>query len=702
MKMPIRILLLVAILGPCWPAQSHSDQECGHSARRLLSLVPSSGPPKKTFPSYPDLQWKKEIVSNMPLPPKAKQIIPYLGYLRPGPKINALRHSILKELGVNKEQMAFLNRRRIFEVDPLEYQFLATIPPINPAYIRPGAKISIPNDLGNLINARVLALEGDQVEVAASARGKIFKLKYPLDKLFWPIRPGREVIFEDLDGPPSLKLIEKVFDDNHVAFHGKFPVMDAKRVPVGTLALRPRAAVDTRPADLSVPMGTFKATKLRADFQAMENLAKDSIPSLARNSAEEKHIVDQYVQLNGQLIAHLRIEMKRQGISTRVLVAPDKSGLVSLLILGVHPNGNRLLRRLLRQLERQGAGEVGVSITSNLFHNSKAFHYSNRLVLGFESALSLLQHQMNPAIIHSLRHQMYATRRAMGVRSIYDISFEAYGAAYDLYGKTISKDTPPLKLGQFMWAEELSTYLNDAFFYAKKVRHTRPAQQTEALNSLGEVLNDLEAIAHNMANIIGNLLEHAPTPAALIHQARMESGLLKISDTKGRKVNLVLPENYARVTGNAELPTVLLSLSRDDLVELDKIARDELVSGEYVKIVPHLQFLESGHGTLTREALVRYQQQLLFQGQDLWGLRFLHNRAKELQYKRIGQEFGETAEIKLTQVLDLAKTVSRKTADWRSKIAGKNKLASRERIALLRQIRQLRRHLIGSEREELR
>ncbi len=686
--------LLCVSLGLLFALPGFADNSCQNHSRKVLSLVSSAKGPEGHFPSYPDFAEKIDLIAELDLSPENKRILAYMGYLPQGHSLDFQQRTLLKKMKLDRRQMAFIKKHRLLEINPLEYQRLTSVAPINPTYVRPGARVSVVFS-ESLENATVTEVEGMMVTVQLKrGREQTKNLSILKNQLFWPIAQGREVIYQrhDRDEGFVLRVIQHISEDNQVKFQTRPKEIDST-LSTRQLGLKPRLPVNTGTQDLSRPIGEFAATKLRQDFDEIVDLTKE-ISQMESGTLWKDRAIEGHVGSINYLTDRLQKEMRRQGISVSSIVTP-KHKIKILRVEGVYANGNRPMRRFLRQFERHFGQDVVVSISDNIHRNVETYHDGKNIALGFQVTLDLLKHRYHPALHHHLRNQAFAAKRAMGQSSVFDISFDTYGSIYNLYGRVISKDTPSSKWDRFMWFEEIPIHLGDALKYAKDLKNTtrdRIKKTTPLLNTLYAIEN----ISFNAKDIIGNILDDAGTPNKLMGRIYIERGLLQIADDKQRRVNVVLPHSLAEsIEGN--LSSVLASLSVSDLKDIEVILRAKLTEYEYrKKIAPQMKFLSSAPKP-SAETIGNYQRKMLAGGVDLSGLNMLYDQVKWHKLRQIRHQWRDTIWAKFTRARELAQSVHSEILTIRQMLEAKTSLRKRDASKVLEKLQSLRSQVLHTQ-----
>ena len=683
-----------AIVSLCLPSLVLADSPCKVDSRKVLSLASSSKGPEGLFPVYPDFSEKIDLIAELDLPPEKKRALAYLGYLRQSPSFDFNRRSLLKNANLGREQMAFIKKHRLLEVDPLEYERLATVPPINQTYVRPGVRVSIVFSK-YLENATVTGVEGGLVTVRLKRNREIKNLSILKNQLFWPIGPGRDVIIEGNDGA-SLRTVQYISEGNQVKLQAR-PNETDPALSTLQLGLTPRLAIKTGTPDLSRPIGEFGADRLQRDFDEIVELIKE-ISGMEGGTPWKNRAMEGLVGTINFLTDRLQKEMRRQGISVSSAVTV-KDGPKILRIEGVHPNGNLPLRKILRQFERHFGREIVIAIGDTALRGVDIYHGGRQLVLGFQAILSLLKHRTHSTFDHHLRHQMFAAHREMrremkwetGQTSLFDISFDSYGSPYDLYGKALSKDTPSRKLDRFMWFEEIPIYLGDAVNHAKALKDV-PRDRIKKSAPLLNTLRDIEAISQNARDITGNILDDQGNVNQFMGSSYFENGMFHIADDQVRRVNVVLPSSLTEaVEGN--LSQVLSSLSVNDLKDIEVIMRAKLIEYEYrIQIAPHLKFLASAPRPSV-EAIGNYHRKKLSEGVSFVGLNTIYDSAKRLKVLQLRRQIGETIWNKVTLARNLARTVHDEITHLRQSLEAKTSLRRQDISKVLETLQNLRTHI---------
>ena len=540
--------LFYAVIVLALPSWTIEGTGCTKEPLRLLKPSMRKSPNPFEYPPPADLYTKRRRLAEAGFSYETRSVVVKLGYLGKGRRAAQRRLIAIRDLGLTQDQLDFIEKNRIFEIEPLEYRRLTTLPPANPSYVFTGATISRPNPDGHLENAVVLKVVGDEVFIQVTNGATTLKETIPKSSAYRPIAPGQEVIITNSKGIPELKQLIEITPDNYASFHSQriWGGITIHKLPISELALLPRRAISTTDEDLSSSLNPLRAQQLRLNYTQFNDLAL-SLSPLDKASEEARRSLKELINRHNVLVQRLQEELRKQGIAASLLTTGGRNNFLHLEIEGVHKNGNRVARLYMKALERQGIQRLAVSLTNNLHYSTQAYQKDDyAVVLGFEPVMSLLQKEKTiPALLHQAHYLMFSSHRYLGIRSIFDMFFDSDNAAKNLFGRPNSGGDFIEKASSSFSLEELYTNLLDASRYAHRIE-----RNPQAAENLAESLRILGLLSSTASNILDDILNNTRHSNQLPEQSvfNPENNSFEIPDPLGRKVHIAMPRDTTHIS----------------------------------------------------------------------------------------------------------------------------------------------------------
>ena len=405
----------------------------------------------------------------------------------PGPR---RRFKALLKAGLTPGEIQALEEEGVFALDALEHRRMATLLPLGRSHVRPGVLASRLGPNGILEHILVRRVRGGSawVSLPADSKAQVVGMeRVALGTLYRPLELHKEILYISEKSPlPQRFSVAGVGDEGTALLSPMDGRGGQKKASLRQLALRPRDWTDVTTEDLSRPLNREEARDLRESFLALERLYGEEGES------------ENFVAQNNELIERLQFLMRRQGISSTPSPSPEVSGALELVINGVLPEGNLIMRRLVRLLEGQGYLWFSVSLVQNIRAQSKGFadKTTMRLNLGPDPLLDILAKRDGEVLLRHVAHLKVESRRRAGRESLLDYSLsraltpasfhddpealpeetfplsELYAMVLELRG--VAGRIPPEEgidgLIASAWGEEFAAYLIDLGAVARNIK----------------------------------------------------------------------------------------------------------------------------------------------------------------------------------------------------------------------------------------
>ncbi len=199
-----------------------------------------------------------------------------------------------------------------FNINPLLYKNLTTLPPVKRSFLKKDAIVSRVNDRGHLENVMITKVNNDNVHVVSQIHGSSSEEIVLKDNLYMPILPYRRVIdprvLDQASIAFSVTYIKSINDREGTAIL----VSSKKPLPLNDLELRPRHWTDTSTKDFSVSISNEEASKLEEEYR--------SLREIYLQEKESKN----FVETNNSLITKIQQLLSEQGIVTSFYWRPQE------------------------------------------------------------------------------------------------------------------------------------------------------------------------------------------------------------------------------------------------------------------------------------------------------------------------------------------------------------------------------------------
>ncbi len=309
----------------------------------------------------PDDEYKRRMLKVFNIDILKVEDVLRIGIIRDTQKQDEMLRSII---GLDDKTISFLRDRGVLDVHPIEYLNFTTLPPANRANIFPNAVISRTNANGYLENVVITRVEGDNVYVRLNedmAESIISK-----NDAYQPILVGKQVYYFNPIGIPIRTRIISIRENGQIVIEYPPNESGTKTVNANRLKLKPRRETLTSQPDLSKPITDEILNSIRRNLFEIEELYK-SLSDRSLSLINRTIVRNNLVRLNSELMRKLSAEMRKQGIITRLVLEPvnvfnRRVYLLSLVIDGVHENGNKVMLSYWKEVELFNASRTKISL----------------------------------------------------------------------------------------------------------------------------------------------------------------------------------------------------------------------------------------------------------------------------------------------------------------------------------------------------
>ena len=533
---------------------------------------------------------KREFLAQQGIYGKTQKAVIRISYLRE-PNVDLIQDEFLKKIhGFTTEQIQTLRQAGMLEVDDLEYQYLTTLPPMNKANIRPRTIVSRPNEEGNLENVKILQIEEDKIHVVSLKKDFLETLS--LEDIYAPILPSKEVLYRSSGDLPLRGVIHFIGQKRNIfSGHEESFVIEVKTeygvisVDYNQLALKPRGFANTGRSDLSKPISFWKLLFFESGVQRLFWIHQ----IYGEN--------EDFILQNNFLINQLQKEMLQQGISTSTIPsessqkkekkydqALNENVSSSLIVNGVHENGNKTVRQYMRKGELMGSQKLTISFLDNFQLGVSVGGFnkrdSSRTELGY-TALEILTKRTCEMANHEFRHQMFNSRRHAYRRSLFDHDLSlAETASLNLLGEEILKKEEQKTKNPYsrsMSLEEIYNYAHDVLaiskglkrfsrkeaFFIQIIKQTYERRRV-VFKTLRRRFDILGRLARNVKEITKNILQKL-NEKGLNHPLGQDIKYLSLEDPYGRIINFDLPKELLQSSSQNRVENELRKILEDIL-----------------------------------------------------------------------------------------------------------------------------------------
>ena len=489
------------------------------------------------------------------------------------------RITFLQKQGFTDKEIDLLKRHNILTALPMEDIRYRTLPPAHGPYIRVGAQISTANEKGNLENVVVTQLEGNSLQVVSPRNG--YRFTIDRSKAYRPVKKLQgAAIYEEEENVPLYHWIDGIDERNSVTFADT-----DLTVSMDELKLRPRPGTSTYEKDFSSPIGFKKALRLATKNRKLRMLYK------LEGASED------FIAANNALIKELQREMHKQGIWSTLWQV--REGIFSLIVVGVHPNGNKIARLYLKALEQQENQLLSISSWETVCLHDDCIGfltYASRVNVDSYITIEMLQHERGMDIFHETRHQMFKTRRRLGLMSVFDHTISlGKQADRNLDDQDIHRHTGRQSYQGNMSLEEIYNNVYDLSFLVREMRKrgwestTLENDFTKRANLLWKLTLNVQRIAEDIRNNFDEFVKEF---------SRDDHGWLSIPDSHGRYLNIF--------TGSTSLRRAdkFLDVLETRLEEIGRLASSVLARKPIIDGILAEGNKSGGFSRLSREMLL--------------------------------------------------------------------------------------------------
>ena len=477
---------------------------------------------------------------------------------------NNIEDKAIRDLKLGFRQAKALREMNILDSDPFRLHLLMTRPPMARKLVRYNTIVSIPNKNGNLQNASVIKVEGENAHIRIHEEDSAQTTVVPIHDVYRHIETHSDKIILRLNnGLPTA-----------IWVHGD---LDAD-----TMGVKPRARTGTATKDLSSPTDPHELASLNEIINELQSTQINS---------------PRFTELNNDWMLRVQSAMRQQGISTSLtrVTRTEPSieiPIFNLEINGIHPNGNKAARIYMKIAEQQDAHSVTISLYDNIKKDGEAFFdpWDMRVEMGYHAALNILEGLTHPFVFHELRHLMFENNRSAGQNSIFDISFRsASDASKNLSGRNIENSGP---YDKYMLYEELYNYISDAFHTSKNLNslfttttiarskedQIIPLRRYMAIDAqINHRLQWAESLAENSENVLNDILKSHNDQRILDNVPSMGSDetSIRLWNDSQQEIYIPLPKSALRNPEQTSATTrAMLTQARDLSSELRARAQE--------------------------------------------------------------------------------------------------------------------------------
>lgn len=298
-----------------------------------------------------------------------------------------------------------------------------------------------------------------------------------------------------------------------------------------------------------------KAEKLAEKINILESM-HDQVSRLFRNKQafirakaeafdlpfdkEQKYITEQINKTLKDMLPHfdeLTMQAKKlfdsQGISSTIKISDYGNGLQAKYIeLGdTALKENRANTKLLRFQKRFGADASTFNFLENIKDSTLGFFNNEYVELGFMDVRNLLQAEdIGMVAKHEFMHAAFAAKRAKGESSLYHARYLATGEIMLVKGNGMYKN--------FMVAEELYNFANNAFWGSKRLLNPKKYELDRTFRDLISIHDQIESvpmIAENTIEITTSVLKAVGRMRKEIKKGDFDIAFLKADRTLAEK-----------------------------------------------------------------------------------------------------------------------------------------------------------------------
>ena len=499
--------------------------------------------------SIPDNEYKRRMLKFVNVDESKIDYILQIGIIRDIQKQDEMLQNIV---GLDDRTIRFLREKGILDVHPIEYLNFTTLPPANRRYIRPGAVVSRVNTNGYLENVVVTKVEEDNVYVRLKRSAEESVLSK--SEVYQPILVGKQVYYVNPIGVPMRTRIISIRENGQILIEYPPNESGKKIINVNQLKLKPRREMLTGKPDLSKPVTNRILNGLQRSYFELEELYR-SLSDRSLSLIDKDILHGRLSKLNNELMKKISVEMRKAGIVTRLLLEPvhifgRKNYLLSLVIDGVHENGNKVMLAYWKKAEMFNASGIKVSLYPYIIINKKGITdlVTSEIELDIQFALDILKKDRNRIDGHELSYAMITFRAHVNKPSIYHTQFRA-----TVQKSKMGIHNQPLNsfdsYNQDLNYQEIYAYISDLVFLSKD-----PIKNFEGIK---QTVNMIKIFNESVQSFVDNLLKGFDINHVIehlnYHYVRDSDIFLKsiLREEKGLSafIDYWQEDNYGRVIG---------------------------------------------------------------------------------------------------------------------------------------------------------
>ena len=474
-----------------------------------------------------DTYEKRRILTELGFDDSQRDIILRTGYLR-GEDVISIQDAFLREAEISPDKIEFLRKRGLLEGDPWEYQRLTSVALIDESNILPGASVSRVNENGNFENVVVSRVEDNRVYVKSLGN------------------PQEEVLLKSETYAPIIARRREVLRMEENGLPKRVTMIVRHQTTIDQLILRPKGRISMEGDDFSQPISSGVHMREEAEAAA-EIFLRDK---------ESK----EFIQANNSLMIRMQEEMRRQGIFSEL--TPSKKGSLSLVINGVHPNGNRVARSYMVRANLVNVQKMTVSLVNSNGRIKRGKSRGGHIIFSVQGTIDMLSGKSNSIIFHEFDHEMFNARVAANRMSYFDDIFEVIdrqetqytrlSEMRDLFGVSAND----VRYGERLYSQqmvlgEVYTYSLEIPFLLGRVDSSNDTYSRDIVfQEMGKKVGRVKQLSNNAINVFKDMLES-------LHWNDMEmdeNNLVMTDPQRGWRIKMVLSlEERRMLTENSRL-----------------------------------------------------------------------------------------------------------------------------------------------------